>query len=352
MTSPAWVSWISWVRLVLVLICCSTPENCTSSLVNWLVSSGLVGSWFCNCVISSLRKSPKFADREFSAVLPAGGVAAVLAVFCCAVTDARLMWWFPFASCGDVEAAAHPARPRGRREQRVRRRPACPPAPALGGRPAGARHANRRRSARLSPRLARVSSRIAARRRIGRRDVEGDAAAFRRHAGLVQRALQLRLIAQQQCQGLGLLDGDLDARRCVERTVDPELRRGPVRAGRAASSGAVRRPAYGAAIPAQAPFAKPARRAARGATWSFPPAGSLRAVTLRAAARAAQARVRAKPKLALAAGSLRHRQCRCQPARALRGLRNWPWCVSRCWRCDRQRAMAGRCLRRVPGSLD
>ena len=69
-TSPAWVSWISCVRLVLVLICCSTLENCTSSLVNWLVSSGLVGSWFCNCVISSLRKSLKFADSEFSAVLP------------------------------------------------------------------------------------------------------------------------------------------------------------------------------------------------------------------------------------------------------------------------------------------
>jgi hypothetical protein len=43
-TSPAWVSWISDVRLVLVLICCSTLENCTSSVVNALVSMGLVGS--------------------------------------------------------------------------------------------------------------------------------------------------------------------------------------------------------------------------------------------------------------------------------------------------------------------
>ena len=30
--------------------------NCTSSLVNWLVSIGDVGSWFCNCVISNDRE--------------------------------------------------------------------------------------------------------------------------------------------------------------------------------------------------------------------------------------------------------------------------------------------------------
>ena len=87
-----------------MLICCSTLENCTSSVVNWLVSSGLVGSWFCNCVISSLRKSSKLADSECNAVLPVGtaavlddaapaadALAAAMAVFCCAVTEARLI---------------------------------------------------------------------------------------------------------------------------------------------------------------------------------------------------------------------------------------------------------------------
>src|ERR1700744_3539533 len=40
----------------LVLICCWTPANSTSCWVNWLVSSGLSGFWFCNCVVSSCRK--------------------------------------------------------------------------------------------------------------------------------------------------------------------------------------------------------------------------------------------------------------------------------------------------------
>ena len=110
-TSPPWVSWINCVRLVLVLICCSTLENCTSSLVNWLLSSGLVGSWFCNCVISRLRKSPKLDDRELSAeveedgaavddagaVLPdcvrpaADKLAAAAAALCCAAMEAILI---------------------------------------------------------------------------------------------------------------------------------------------------------------------------------------------------------------------------------------------------------------------
>src|ERR1700734_98461 len=40
----------------LVLICCWTPANSTSCWVNWLVSSGLSGFWFCNCVVSNCRK--------------------------------------------------------------------------------------------------------------------------------------------------------------------------------------------------------------------------------------------------------------------------------------------------------
>jgi hypothetical protein len=101
-TSPACVSSINCVRLVLVLICCSTLENCTNSLVNSLVFIGLVGSWFCNCVISIFRKLLKFDDSDVSAVLPAcdaglevllalAVAAAAIALFCCAVTDAMLM---------------------------------------------------------------------------------------------------------------------------------------------------------------------------------------------------------------------------------------------------------------------
>ena len=41
---------------LLVLSCCCTPANSTSCWVNWLVSSGSSGFWFCNCVVSSSRK--------------------------------------------------------------------------------------------------------------------------------------------------------------------------------------------------------------------------------------------------------------------------------------------------------
>src|ERR1700736_5151596 len=44
----------------LVLSCCWTPANSTSCWVNWLVSSGLSGFWFCNCVVSSVRNVWKF----------------------------------------------------------------------------------------------------------------------------------------------------------------------------------------------------------------------------------------------------------------------------------------------------
>src|ERR1700744_660662 len=40
----------------LVLSCCWTPANSTSCWVNWLVSSGSSGFWFCNCVVNSSRK--------------------------------------------------------------------------------------------------------------------------------------------------------------------------------------------------------------------------------------------------------------------------------------------------------
>jgi hypothetical protein len=53
--------------------------------------------------------------------------------------------------------------------------------------------------------------------------MDGDAAAVGRHARLIQRALQLRLVAQQQCQGLRPLDRDLNARRSLQRAVDPDL---------------------------------------------------------------------------------------------------------------------------------
>ncbi len=51
---------VSWL---LVLICCSTSLNSTSWLVNWLLSIGLSGSWFCSCVVSSVRKVLKFCVK-------------------------------------------------------------------------------------------------------------------------------------------------------------------------------------------------------------------------------------------------------------------------------------------------
>src|SRR4051812_15820045 len=62
-TKPsAWVACVvccrvtSWDSESFVLSCCSTPANCTSCWVNWLVSSGSSGFWFCSCVVSSVRK--------------------------------------------------------------------------------------------------------------------------------------------------------------------------------------------------------------------------------------------------------------------------------------------------------
>src|SRR6201996_7380567 len=40
----------------LVLSCCWTPANSTNCWVNWLVSSGSSGFWFCNWVVSRVRK--------------------------------------------------------------------------------------------------------------------------------------------------------------------------------------------------------------------------------------------------------------------------------------------------------
>jgi len=48
-------------------------------------------------------------------------------------------------------------------------------------------------------------------------------AAVRRNPCLVQRALQLRLVAQQQDQGLGLLDGDVHMRWRIRRPFDTNL---------------------------------------------------------------------------------------------------------------------------------
>ena len=61
------------------------------------------------------------------------------------------------------------------------------------------------------------------RRRFRRHDMEGHAASLGRHAGLIQRTLQLRLIAQQQGQRLGLLDGDVHPRRRVGRSIDTDF---------------------------------------------------------------------------------------------------------------------------------
>src|SRR5258708_14600258 len=60
--SSAWVACVvccrvtSWDSESLVLSCCSTPANCTSCWVNWLVSSGSSGFWFFSCVVSSVKK--------------------------------------------------------------------------------------------------------------------------------------------------------------------------------------------------------------------------------------------------------------------------------------------------------
>src|SRR3954471_20084612 len=101
----------SVVSCSLVLSCCSTPANCTSCWVNWLVSSGSSGFWFCSCVVSSVRKvwklpasvAPVFEprlgfDEDFGrSVVPEttdGAVAAFVVVM------------IEYSSHSDVDAAA------------------------------------------------------------------------------------------------------------------------------------------------------------------------------------------------------------------------------------------------------
>lgn len=81
MTSLPWVAWISCVRLELVVICCSTLLNWTSSVVKVLASIGLEGSWFLSWVSNKLRKLPKLLLSEVSALagLPVLGDADAVA---------------------------------------------------------------------------------------------------------------------------------------------------------------------------------------------------------------------------------------------------------------------------------
>src|SRR6185437_1239146 len=65
---------------VLALSCCSTPVICTSCWVNWLESSGEVGSWFFSCVVSSVRKVLKLSARLAMPWLVASAAEAGVAV--------------------------------------------------------------------------------------------------------------------------------------------------------------------------------------------------------------------------------------------------------------------------------
>src|SRR5882724_744077 len=60
------------------LSCCSTPANCTSCWVNWLVSSGSSGFWFFSCVVSSVRKVWKLSAMPVVAVEAVEVLSAVV----------------------------------------------------------------------------------------------------------------------------------------------------------------------------------------------------------------------------------------------------------------------------------
>src|ERR1044072_7743641 len=94
------------------LSCCSTPANCTSCWVNWLVSRGSSGFWFCSWVVSSVKNVWKFpASVEAAVVLNvppeesgfAGGSGVVPDTTDCATPDAVVM---SVSSNPDVDAAA------------------------------------------------------------------------------------------------------------------------------------------------------------------------------------------------------------------------------------------------------
>ncbi len=76
-----------------MLICCSTPANCTSCWVNWLVSSGSSGFWFFNCVVRSCRNVSKFPASVALVLAEVVGTpeAALGAVPVAEVTDVTML---------------------------------------------------------------------------------------------------------------------------------------------------------------------------------------------------------------------------------------------------------------------
>src|SRR5262245_36272682 len=175
------------------LSCCSTPANCTSCWVNWLVSSGSSGFWFLSCVVSSVRKvwklpamvlpsMPVELDEELLLVL----VLLVTAAVTWDVMGAMVLVSMALSSHADVDAAARGQHAAVAAQHRV------------DGGSFGIGHDELGRGWHVLVLAAAGEALIAQRER--------QAVVGGLESGILQGALQIAGVAPEEIEGLGLVD--------------------------------------------------------------------------------------------------------------------------------------------------
>src|SRR6195952_2615361 len=199
---------VSWE---LVLSCCSTEANCTSCWVNWFVSRGESGSWFCNCVVSSVRKVWKFpasvlpvvelTEEELDEDEAGRGVVPETTGAATPVAAAVVMF---VSSDADVDAAArseHAAigSPRDRRGDRV--------------------FFTDDQTLRIAAGL--VAAVLARRGLIAQAELQPAIAGL--ETGVIQRALQLGGVLAQHRQRFGLFDSQMRGDLAIAIDVDANI---------------------------------------------------------------------------------------------------------------------------------
>src|SRR5580704_6629743 len=191
------------LMVTLAPTCCSTDANSTSCWVNWLVSSGLSGSWFCNCVVSSVRKVLKLPASSCDPTTPAACAVLVVDVVVVGVAVVVVMVRPQKNRCcshADVAAAAEAG--------------AGIDLLCLDDRRLGVGNDELRR-ARLRVAAAAV---LAGEGLIAQRELQAVIGGFQ--PGLLQHAFELRLLVLQQLQRIGAVRRDV--RRHLAVAVDVE----------------------------------------------------------------------------------------------------------------------------------
>src|SRR5580704_349570 len=195
------------LMVTLAPTCCSTDANSTSCWVNWLVSSGLSGSWFCSCVVSSVRKVLKLPASSCDPTTPAACAVLVVDVVVVGVAVVVVMVRPQKNRCcshADIDAAAEAG--------------AGIDLLGLDDRRLGVGNDEVRR-ARL--RAAAAVAVLAGEGLIAQRELQAVIGGFQ--SGLLQRAFELRLLALQQLQRIGAVHRDMGRHLAVVADVEANI---------------------------------------------------------------------------------------------------------------------------------